>query len=120
MDVVRRELADDPTIDVTTTGRRSGEPRRFEIWMMDVDGRFFITGLPGPRDWFANLLAHPGCTIHLKRSAGVDLAATAAPVADEPTRRRVIEHLGAEWYRSQRDLDDLVAGAPMVEVTFPG
>ena len=50
MQVVREELADDPTIDITTIGRRSGLPRRVEIWMMDVDGRFFITGTPGRRD----------------------------------------------------------------------
>ena len=49
MDVVREELAEDPTIDITTTGRRSGESRRIEIWMFDIDGRFFIAGSPGPR-----------------------------------------------------------------------
>ena len=42
-DAVRRVLASDPTIDITTTGRRSGQPRRIEIWMMVVDERFFIT-----------------------------------------------------------------------------
>ena len=60
MDIVREELADDLTIDITTTGRRSGQARRIEIWMLDVDGRFFITGTPGRRDWLANLLADPG------------------------------------------------------------
>ena len=67
MEAVRRELADDPTIDITTTGRRSGKSRRVEIWMLDVDGRFFITGTPGPRDWLANLLADPSLVVHLKR-----------------------------------------------------
>jgi deazaflavin-dependent oxidoreductase (nitroreductase family) len=67
MDVVRAELRDDPTIDITTTGRRSAEPRRVEIWMLDIDGRFFITGTPGPRDWLANLRANPSLTVHLKR-----------------------------------------------------
>jgi hypothetical protein len=107
MDVVRDELADDPTIDITTTGRRSGQPRRVEIWMLDVDGRFFITGTPGPRDWLA------------KRRAHLDLDARAVPVTDESTRRRVLEHLSARWYSSQSAMADLVAAAPMVEVTFP-
>ena len=118
MDVVSAELRDDPTIDITTTGRRSGEPRRIEIWMLDIDGRFFITGTPGPRDWLANLRADPGLTVHLKRQAHVDLPATATPVTDEATRRQVLEHLTARWYRGQSPLDDLVATAPMVEVTF--
>jgi deazaflavin-dependent oxidoreductase (nitroreductase family) len=118
MDVVRAELRDDPTVDITTTGRRSGRSRRIEIWMLDVDGRFFITGTPGRRDWLANLIATPELVVHLKRRARVDLPARAEPVAEKATRRRVLEHLTARWYRSQTPLDELVAAAPMVEVTF--
>jgi deazaflavin-dependent oxidoreductase (nitroreductase family) len=115
---VRDELADDPTVDITTTGRRSGSPRRVEIWMLDVDGQYFITGTPGPRDWLANLRADPNLLVHLKRRAHVDLPARGVPVTDPATRRRVLEHLSARWYRGQSPLDELVATAPMVEVTF--
>src|SRR3954471_3809664 len=118
MEVVRAALADDPTIDITTTGRRTGEPRRIEIWMLDVDGQFYITGTPGPRDWLANLAADPGLLVHLKRRAHVDLHARATPVTDAATRRRVVEHLSAVWYRGQAPVEDLVASAPMVEVIF--
>jgi deazaflavin-dependent oxidoreductase (nitroreductase family) len=118
MDIVREELADDPTVDITTTGRRSGQPRRIEIWMLDVDGRFFITGTPGRRDWLANVLADPSLVVHLKRRAGVDLAARATSVTDTATRRRVVEHLAAHWYRAQAPVDELVAAAPMVEIDF--
>ncbi|CAN5606211.1 hypothetical protein BH24ACT5_BH24ACT5_07350 [soil metagenome] len=118
MDVVREELVDDPTIDITTTGRRSVQPRRMEIWMLDVEGRFFITGTPGPRDWFANLIAEPCLTVHLKRHASVDLAARALPVIDDATRRDVFTHLRSRWYREQTQTTDLIATAPMVEVIF--
>jgi deazaflavin-dependent oxidoreductase (nitroreductase family) len=118
MEAVRRELADDPTIDITTTGRRSGKSRRVEIWMLDVDGRFFITGTPGPRDWLANLLADPSLVVHLKRRAHLDLDGRATVVTDPVTRQQVLEHLAARWYRGQSTLDDLVAAAPMVEVMF--
>jgi deazaflavin-dependent oxidoreductase (nitroreductase family) len=118
MDVVRDELADDPTIDITTTGRRSGQPRRIEIWMLDVDGRFFITGTPGPRDWLANLRSDPRLVIHLDGPSAISTLGR-SPVTDEVTRRRVLEHLSARWYLSQSALADLVAAAPMVEVTFP-
>jgi deazaflavin-dependent oxidoreductase (nitroreductase family) len=120
MEVVSDELRDDPTIDITTTGRRSGEARRIEIWMLDVDGRFFITGTPGRRDWLANLIADPSLIVHLKRHAHRDLAARAVPVTDAATRHAVLEHLSARWYRGQAPIDELVAGAPMVEVTFEG
>jgi len=115
-DAVLRSLAEDPTIDITTTGRRSGQPRRIEIWMMVVDDRCFITGTPGPRDWLANLRANPELVVHLR--SAVDLPAVATEVVDEPTRRRVLEHLTTSWYRGQVPLDELVATAPMVEVSF--
>ena len=35
-----------PLIDITTTGRRSGEPRRLEIVFHRIDGRFYISGSP--------------------------------------------------------------------------
>jgi deazaflavin-dependent oxidoreductase (nitroreductase family) len=118
VDAVRRELEGDPTIDITTTGRRSGLPRRIEIWMLDVDGRFFITGTPGPRDWVANLAADPTLVVHLKRNAHLDLPARASTVDDPHTRRRVLEHLTATWYREQEAVETLVDTAPMVEISF--
>src|SRR3954471_4645575 len=88
--------------------------------MLDVNGRFFITGTPGPRGWLANLQDDPRLTVHLKRRANVHLPARAQPVSDQETRRRVLEHLSATWYRGQVSMDELVAAAPMVELTFEG
>jgi deazaflavin-dependent oxidoreductase (nitroreductase family) len=115
---LRRALAEDPTVDITTIGRRSGQPRRIEIWMMAVDDQFFITGTPGRRDWLANLRADPRIVVHRTRGEELDLDGRASEVTDEPTRRRVIEHLAASWYRGQTSIDDLVANAPMVEITL--
>jgi deazaflavin-dependent oxidoreductase (nitroreductase family) len=121
LDAVRQQLAHDPTIDITTIGRRTDAARRIEIWMMVVDDRFFITGTPGRRDWLANLRAEPAMTVHVRVGDDVaDLTARATEVTDEATRRRVLEHLTTSWYRGQSPLDDLIATAPMVEVTFDG
>lgn len=117
-EMVSRELADDPTIDITTTGARSGALRRIEIWMLDVDGRYFITGTPGRRDWLANLKSDPTLVVHLKRRALIDLPAVARIITDETTRRAVAKHLSAHWYRGQASIDHLVDDAPMVEVIF--
>lgn len=115
---MRAELAHDPTVDITTTGRHTGLPRRIEIWMLDVDGRFFITGTPGRRDWLANLQRDQRLSVHLKRDAHLDLAARAIPVTDAVSRRAVLEHLSATWYRTQQPVDVLVETAPMVEIIF--
>ena len=44
---VRAALERDLTIDITTTGRRSGQPRRIEIWFYNVDGRIYLGGSSG-------------------------------------------------------------------------
>lgn len=120
-DAVREALAKDLTIDLTTTGRRSGTPRRIEIWMLKVGDRIIITGTPGPRDWYANLLAERACIVHLKERVRADLPAVATPVLDDAVRTEVFEHIEATWYRRQgEDLATLVAEAPMVEVHIDG
>jgi deazaflavin-dependent oxidoreductase (nitroreductase family) len=109
-------LAATGTCELTTTGRRSGRPRRVEIWYVVVDGRVVVTGTPGPRDWLANLRAHPRATLHL-REPRLDVEVTASEVTDAATRRRVAEEarLRQPWYAAQSySVDDWVAGAPMV------
>src|SRR5436305_1900339 len=48
-------------VDITTTGRRTGEARRLEIVFHNIDGRLYISGMPSPkrRSWLANLDAQP-------------------------------------------------------------
>jgi deazaflavin-dependent oxidoreductase (nitroreductase family) len=117
-DAVAGALSTDRIVDITTTGRQSGQPRRIEIWLLDLDGRYFITGTPGQRDWLANLRANPELTVHLKQAVERDLRATARPVTDEPTRHQVLTHAETAWYRGQASLDDLMARSPLVELTF--
>ncbi|MDH3680063.1 MAG: nitroreductase/quinone reductase family protein [Acidimicrobiia bacterium] len=108
-------LAAARTIDITTIGRRSGEPARIEIWWFHIDGEFVITGTPGPRDWYANLMADQTITVHTPLG---DLTGRATPVTDDPTRRRVLSDPALSWYRSQAELDRLVAAAPMIRIRF--
>jgi deazaflavin-dependent oxidoreductase (nitroreductase family) len=113
------------TIDITTLGARTGAPRRIEVWFHHVDGRWYLTGVPGPRNWYANVRAHPRFIVHLKHGVRADLPATATPV-EEPTRRRVIgavldlqnrPDVAARVGRRQ-DLDDWLARSPLVEIVF--
>ena len=52
---VSRALSHGQVIDITTTGRRTGQPRRIEIVFHNIDGRIYITGMP--RSDRARLLA---------------------------------------------------------------
>ena len=122
-------LANDRTVDIVTMGARSGTPRRIEIWFHAIEGRFFITGIPGqahnpsvrrPRDWLANLQAHPQFEFHLKESLQLSLQASAALVKDAALRRQVMLAPQTAWYREQgHELADLIDNAPLVEVIFP-
>ncbi len=119
-DRIGAALASDGVVDITTRGARSGLPRRIEIWFLHLDGRTFLTGTPGPRGWYANLLAHDRLTFHLKESVAADLPARAVPVLDEPTRRWVFTqpHRWNDWYVEQAGLEELVARSPLVELLF--
>ena len=116
---VAAALAKDLVIDITTAGRASGEPRRIEIWYHVVDGRYYITGRPGPRSWYANLLVEPKLTFHLKESAQADLSATARPVTDPEEKRGVFLNAPklAE-YISEANVQEWVEGSPLIEVVF--
>jgi deazaflavin-dependent oxidoreductase (nitroreductase family) len=117
-DPIRAALSRGGTIDITTTGRRSGEPRRIEIVFHRIDGRMWISGIPSPRRraWLANIEADPRLTVHLKgRIAVADLPATARIVEDEAERRRILARVAQAWNRT--DLDRMVAWSPLIEVT---
>ena len=116
---IQQALDTDETIDITTTGRKSGQPRRIEIWFRRVGGRTYITGTPGARDWIANLRVNPRFLFHLKHSVQVDLPATARIISNPTERRQILADPAMEWFLQQVDsLDDLVAGSPLVEVIF--
>jgi len=118
-DIIREALGRDRTIDITTVGRTSGELQRLEIWFHHLGGVVYITGTPGPRDWYANLLAEPRFIFHLKESVEADVEALATPVVDPDERRRVLGVI-TERVEATAPLDDWVARSPLVEVTFPG
>jgi deazaflavin-dependent oxidoreductase (nitroreductase family) len=117
-DSVRRALSHGGLIDLTTTGRRSGEPRRIEIAMHSFDGRIYISGMPvatKTRAWLRNLEADPRLTIHLKGEVVADVPGTARVITDEPERRAVLERVARVWART--DVDAMVAQSPLIEVT---
>ena len=118
---IRQALATDELIDITTRGRKSGLLRRIEIWFRQVNGRIYITGTPGTRDWYANLLENPDFVFHLKQSVQADLSAHARIIINPAERRTILSDPVMAWYHEQVDsLDELVVGSPLIEVIFTG
>lgn len=106
-------------VDITTIGRRTGEPRRIELVFHNLGGRIFITGRPGwkQRDWIANLTAEPRFTFHLKGPVTADLHARARVITDADERARLIPVIVAQagW---PYDVSDMIETSPLIEVAF--
>lgn len=118
---VRAALARNGIIDLTTTGRRSGEPRRIEIYLHSIDGRLIISGKPFPgrtRAWLRNVAADPRVTVHLKKGVVAEIPGTARVVTEAAERRELLALVARNWGRT--DLEAMVADSPLIEVTVPG
>ena len=113
---VQAALARGGVIDITTTGRTSGRPRRLEIVLHSIGGRWFISGKPGwPRGWIANLRANPRMVVHLKRGVVADLPARGRVITDRAEREAILPPIAEGWGYA---LSVMVAGSPLIEVTF--
>lgn len=119
---------EDRTIDITTTGRRSGQPRRIEIVFYRFGDDVYLSGIPAPttRNWLANVAAHAQFTFHLKHGVVADLPATATVIVDPAERRRVLAAFVEEFNRRNGPdspwpkavLDEWVECSPLAKVTF--
>lgn len=133
-DAVRRAVEITPAastrqriIDITTTGRRTGLPRRIEIFFYHVAGRTYLcSGTVDRPSWYVNLVAEPALTFHLKHGVRADLRATARPVTEERERRAVLTEIVADLNQPANpghlaqpvDLEGWVRDSRLVEVTF--
>ena len=120
--IIRAALDHSQVIDLTTTGRLTGEPRRIEIFIHNLDGRLVISGMPvvgKTRAWLRNVADNPALTLHLKGQLAVaDVEGTARVVTDPAERRALIEGVARNWKRT--DVDAMVEHSPLIEVTVPG
>jgi deazaflavin-dependent oxidoreductase (nitroreductase family) len=115
-DRIKRALSRGHLVDITTTGRKTGEPRRIELVFHNFDGRVYISGMPGRRSWLANLEADPDFVFHLKGPIKADLRARARVITDPTERRDVLARVAQVWRRT--DLDRMSASSPLIEVEF--
>ncbi len=119
-DVVREALDRGGIADITTTGRKTGLPRRIEIYFHSLDGELYLTGRPGfKRDWVANIEANPEFTIHLKRGVQADVPVVGESEPDREVRARILLRALTESWRSdpddaRRGLDRWVDSAPFI------
>lgn len=117
----------DRTIDITTTGAKTGRPRRIEVWFYRAAGRIYLSTTPARRDWYANIVASPEFTFHLKNRVRADLRAIGTPVLDDIERelvfRSIIDDLNqpsnpAGIAQPVEPLSRWMTGSPLIRVEF--
>jgi len=116
---IERALRHGHTIDITTTGRRTGAARRIEMVFHVIDGRIYISGMPRAdrkRAWLLNLEANPRFTFHLKGAVSADLPATARVIDAEPERRAVFGEIVKSW--TGQDVEVMTRHSPLIEVAL--
>ncbi len=63
---LRALLASRSVIDLTTTGRVTGQKHRIEIWYAYTDPTLFmLSGGGSESDWVRNIIANPGVLVHV-------------------------------------------------------
>ncbi|MGH2912425.1 MAG: nitroreductase family deazaflavin-dependent oxidoreductase [Solirubrobacteraceae bacterium] len=92
-------------LTLTTTGRRSRQPRDSPMFYLEHSGSYAVVasnaGSPRPPAWYLNLQAHPNATAHIR---GVTLQVRSRPATDseidELWPRFVDMYPGYDHYRS--------------------
>lgn len=107
--------------DITTIGRKTGAPRRIEIYFHHFDGEYYLTGRPSDRkrDWEANIESNPDFTLHLKREVSVDIPVRGQSEPDPEERGRVLRRALIESWDSPPDgvdkaLHEWVENSPFI------
>lgn len=109
--------AHEPFAYLTTTGRRTGQPHRIEIWFAVEDGRVYLmAGGRDRADWVRNLQANPLVRVELGGETHVGVARILAP--DTPGDQRARELLVGK-YRQGDNLDEWGRTSLPVVVEFP-
>lgn len=88
------------TVELTTTGRKSGEPRTVTIWfVVDQQGRLYVqSGSGGKADWYLNLLKTPAVGA---RIAELVMGGVARPIDDLTEVARVHELFRQKYLRAR-------------------
>ena len=108
-------------IDITTTGRRTGLPRRIEIWAHYMRGKIFIASRPGKRSWHSNMISNKNFMIHFKGTSPTNLPAIARPVFDKSEREKIFGIIRQETSFEERKnmvVNEWVEMGCLVEATL--
>jgi deazaflavin-dependent oxidoreductase (nitroreductase family) len=66
---------------LTTTGRKTGQPRQIEIWFVADRGRLYVLAEHGRRaQWVRNIIRNPRVRVRVGARDAAEVTATAQPL----------------------------------------
>ena len=90
-----QRIAGRSTIEITTTGRRSGQEHTNPVWFVVTDGKILLqAGKDGQTDWYQNLKKNPAVVL---RQGDYTFRGRAVPV-DDPRREEEIHQFFRHKY----------------------
>lgn len=102
---------------LTTTGRRSSEPHRIEIWFGVDDDRVLLMSGGGDRsDWVKNLQANPAVTIEID---GESRAGQAEVIDGDSADDEIARETLVRKYQKTNELADWRRRSLPIRITFP-
>jgi len=82
---------------LTTTGRRSGQPREIEIWFTRCNGRYYVIAEYGDANWVENIRVNSAVRVRL----GDEIFAARGRIVDavaEPELHKRVRELSEKKY----------------------
>jgi deazaflavin-dependent oxidoreductase (nitroreductase family) len=93
------KVADQSTVDLTTTGRTSGKPHTKPIWFVYDQGHLYLqSGKEGKTDWYQNLQKNSQLTLKV----GTVTASGKAKFINDPKEAERIHELFSKKYLTAR------------------
>jgi len=92
-------IADVKTLKLTTTGRKSGQPRTAEIWfVVEGDHLFVQAGKAAQKGWLVNVKHAPQVQLDI---AGTKLHGRATVIQDAAEREHVLALIRQKYWRAR-------------------
>jgi deazaflavin-dependent oxidoreductase (nitroreductase family) len=96
---LERRLASTDEIEITVTGRVSGQPVAHTVWFVQEGDQLYLVPVRGSdSDWFKNVLKMPVIRIS---AGGAEVTAAARPITDPVKVRAVVEKFRAKYGADQ-------------------
>ena len=113
------KVADQSTAELTTIGRKSGNPHTTPIWFVYDQGRLYLqAGKGGKTDWYLNLKKNPQMTLKIDM---LTFSGTAKFITDPKETERIHSLFASKYLRARLAgmVGSSIGHGKVVEVELP-